>query len=71
MKQLTDAQIGKHTTIEGQRITCRKTYEKFCCVMCHFKEKGPHCPQGKEKPLCFASERLDNKSVYFPQIKGV
>lgn len=70
MKNLRNLQIDKLTVLQGIKLTCRRTYDRFHCGVCYFKEKGENCPQGVKDPLCFATEREDLESVYFQKSKG-
>lgn len=68
--EIKNIKIGSQFKIGGQKVFCRKTDKLFTCCKCHFFEKGPHCPQGKKLPLCFAQERADRESVYYPNSKS-
>ena len=71
MHQFENLIIGSKTKVDEQIVSCRKTYDSFNCGLCHFKEINSDCPQGNSRPLCFASERTDIESVFYPQIKSV
>lgn len=67
MEQFINAKIGSRIPRNGKAsVLCNKTTENHKCSRCSFGEKGDHCPQGKLYPACFASERTDKQSVYFP-----
>ncbi len=63
--KLANMPLGKNIRIEKNWIICSKTFPSFHCGLCHFKERGSHCPQGKTLPLCFSQERHDRESIYF------
>ena len=50
---------------EGINFRVNVTAETNPCGRCHYKHKGPHCPQGDNHPACFSQERPDRESVYY------
>lgn len=58
--------IGETTIQDGRNLLCARTLDKHTCSRCFFHIKSEKCPQGKKYPACFASERIDNESVYYP-----
>lgn len=71
LRQFINLPVGKHIKIHETRISCIPTrnLKSFGCINCYFKEQGAHCPQGKKKPACFASEREDKESVFYSELK--
>jgi hypothetical protein len=68
MEQFINAKIGEKVK-NIDNTTCLKTSINHHCGICAFKVQGDHCPKGKIRPACFASERIDRESVFFPLIK--
>lgn len=58
--------IGQINVQDGKRLLCARTLDKHTCSRCFFHIKSEKCPQGKKYPACFASERIDRTSVYYP-----
>lgn len=71
LRQFINLPVGKRIKIGDIRVSCipSKNIAQFGCILCHFKEQGAHCPQGKKRPACFASERLDKESVFYSELK--
>lgn len=62
----------KKINVNGVRYTVHETNKYHDCQKsCCFKTIGSNCPTfpGHKRPVCFAINRLDKKSVYFTEYK--
>lgn len=65
MNNFKNIKIFEYITHKKTLLYVSLTHINFKCTDCYFREKGSHCPQGKHKPICFASENKNKESVYF------
>jgi len=66
MNKYLNAKIGSKIKTDTVTVLCKKTTGNHNCGYCSFGEKTDNCPLSKLLPACFASERTDRQSVYFP-----
>ena len=69
--------IGDLIHLRKKVLIVRETTENYTCDTCVFRQISMQCPHFdierplRIRPVCFATERPDKKSVYFEEKKQI
>ena len=69
--------IGDLIHLRKKVLIVRETTENYTCDTCLFRQISMQCPHFdierplRIRPVCFATERPDKKSVYFEEKKQI
>ena len=72
-----NAKIGDLIHLRKKVLIVRETTENYTCDTCLFRQISMQCPHFdierplRIRPVCFATERPDKKSVYFEEKKQI